>query len=78
LEDDELALALVAVALCGFDYNVRRFWVDARSIHWIHCVAEGVLLQEEAFQELFRMNRNSFEILHGLLGIYQDQVKLML
>ncbi len=71
---DELAVASMAVALQGFEYNFRRFWVDARSSHWISHVMDGVLLQEEQFMKTFRMNRNSFNALHGLLGMYRIQV----
>jgi hypothetical protein len=71
-DDDELAVTFTAVALQEFVYNFRRFWVDARSSHWICHVGDGALLQEEQFAKCFRMNRNSFNTLHGLLGTYQD------
>jgi len=70
--DDELAIA--SMVLQGFEYKFRRFWVDARSSHWISHVMDGVLLQEEQFMKKFRMNRNSFNALHGLLGMYRIQV----
>jgi len=69
--DDELALTfMVAVLESESQYNLRRFWVDTRSNHWITYVLDGVLLQEEQFTKMFRMNRNSFDILHGLLGMH--------
>ena len=71
---DELAVASMAVALQGFEYNFRRFWVDARSSHWISHVMDGVLLQEEQFTKTFHMNRNSFNAFHGFLGMYRVQV----
>jgi hypothetical protein len=71
--EDELAVAFTTVAVQGFQYNFRRFWVDARSNHWITRVMDGRLLQEEQFVTCFRMSRNSFASLHGILGTFQDQ-----
>ena len=70
--DDELAVT--SIALWGFEYKFRRFWVDAQSSHWISHVVDGVLLQEEQFMKTFHINRNSFNALHGLLGMYHIQV----
>ena len=72
--DDELAMAFTAVALQESQYNFRRFWVDAGSNHWISHLLDGVLLQEEQFAKTFRMNRNSFNALHSLLGMYPIQI----
>jgi hypothetical protein len=70
-DDDELALAfMVGVLESESLYNLRRFWVDTRSNHWITYVLDGMLLQEEQFTKMFRMNRSSFDLLHGVLGMH--------
>jgi len=66
--DEELFAFFAVVEVNG--YKRRRFWVDARSNHWIRRVLDGMLLQETQFDKAFRMNRNSFETLHGFLGTY--------
>jgi hypothetical protein len=68
-EDEDSEIILGALVASG-GYNFRRFWVDARSSHFVGRVLSGALLQEEAFDRTFRMSRNSFRILHGLLGTY--------
>jgi hypothetical protein len=45
--------------------------VDARSNHWIIGVLDVMLLQETQFDKAFRMSRNSFELLHSILGTFQ-------
>jgi hypothetical protein len=55
----------VAKTNCGF----RRFWVDARSSHWIYRILDGMVLQGEEFDKFFRISCNSFNTLHALLGI---------
>jgi len=65
-EDD----AVTAAAVFQLGYGSKRFWVDARSNHWISRVLDGALLQGEEFERTFRMNRNSFHTLHGILGTY--------
>ena len=67
-EDDELAL--IGAFICP-QKRVRRFWIDARSNHWIVRVLDGMLLQEGQFDKAFRMSRNSFDVLHSVLGIFQ-------
>ena len=67
-EDDELAL--VGAFVCP-QKRIRRFWIDARSNHWIVRVLDGMLLQEAQFDKAFRMSRNSFDVLHSVLGIFQ-------
>ena len=67
-EDDELAMTGVSAAIQQ-KRIVRRFWVDARSNHWITRVLDGMLLRAAEFDNIFRMSRNSFNLLHGLLGI---------
>ena len=62
-DDLTLIAAFVSQQRC-----TRRFWVDRRSSHWITPVLDGMLLQEAQFDKAFRMSRNSFEILHGILG----------
>ena len=65
-EDDEMAIA----GLCSATQQkrIRRFWVDARSNHWITRVLDGMLLRAAEFDNTFRMSRNSFNLLHGILG----------
>jgi len=58
----------MAAAVLQLGYGSKRFWVDARSNHWINRVLDGALLQGEQFDRTFRMNRNSFHTLHGILG----------
>jgi hypothetical protein len=74
VEDDEFVLAFTTVAHPAIQYNFRRFWVDARSNHWITRVLDGALLQGTQFSSYFRMNRNSFAILHGILGTFMIKV----
>jgi hypothetical protein len=69
-DDDELALAFTVAAVQRHHYNFRRFWVDARSNHWVNRVLDGVLLQGDEFAKTFRMNRNSFNAFHAFLGTY--------
>ena len=66
-EDDELAMAGVLAAMQR--KRIRRFWVDARSTHWITRVLDGMLLRAAQFDNIFRMDRNTFNLLHGILGI---------
>lgn len=66
-EDNELAMAGIFAAIQK--KRIRRFWVDARSNHWITRVLDGMLLRAAEFDNIFRMSRNSFNLLHGLLGI---------
>jgi len=73
--DDELALFLaVQATVPDFGYKYRRFWADVRSSHWINRVLDGILLQQERFEQTFRLTRNSFETLHGSLGMCHPQV----
>src|SRR2546429_366215 len=51
-EDD----AVMAAAVLHLSYGSKRFWVDARSNHWINRVLDGTLLQGEQFDRTFRMN----------------------
>ena len=67
-EDDAVTVASAAVLQLG--HGSKRFWVDARSNHWITRVIDGTLIQGEEFDRTFRMNRNSFHTLHGILGTY--------
>ena len=61
---------IVPELVAGFGYKFRRFWVDERSQHWIRHVLNGKMLQDDRFEKTFRMSRDSFELLHGLLGTY--------
>ena len=48
----------------------RRPWAHERSKLWINLVINKKLLKGKGeFEKIFRMSRNSFEQLHGLLGI---------
>ena len=58
-------------------YNFRTFWVDARSTHWVHRVMDGGLLQERQFDQTFRMSRNSFRTLQGILGNFLFSILLI-
>ena len=75
-DDDELLAFFAVVGANGFKRSLR-FWVDARSNHWIRRVVDGMLLQDNQFDKAFRMNRNSFETLHGFLGMYFLQLQLI-
>ena len=66
-ENDECE-AVTAAAALQLSHGCVRFWMDARSNHWITRVLDGTLLQGEEFERTFRMNRNSFHILHGILS----------
>jgi len=69
--ESEAVEAIAAAAAFQLGHNGPvRFWVDARSSHWITRVLDGTLLQGEEFERTFRMNRNSFHSLHAILGIY--------
>jgi hypothetical protein len=46
----------------------RKAWVLNRSTCWVKGVLSGSYLPDPEFQRTFRMNRNSFEQLHALLG----------
>jgi hypothetical protein len=59
------------VALQEHQYGFRRFWVGTRSTHWILHMLEGTILAGEQFEKFFRMDRNSFEGLHAILGMYR-------
>ena len=75
-DDNELFAFFAVVGANGFKRS-PRFWVDARSNHWIRRVVDGMLLQDNQFDKAFRMNRNSFETLHGFLGMYLLQLQLI-
>ena len=72
VEDDDIVNALIAFRIATFNYGFRRFWIDARSCHWINRVLDGMLLQGGQFDRAFRMSRNSFEALHGILGTISE------
>lgn len=71
-DDDIAAIRIIVPNLVAesVGYSFRRFWVDERSQHWITGVLSGTFLQNDRFQRTFRMSRNSFELLHGILGTY--------
>ena len=73
-EGDDLALVTVGASICS-QKRMRRIWVYARSSHWITRVLDGMLLRESQFDKAFRMSRNSFDVLHGLLGISVEVCK---
>ena len=70
---DIKAASVIAItaALQGHQYGFRRFWVGTRSTHWILHMLEGTILAGEQFEKFFRMDRNSFESLHAILGMYR-------
>ena len=43
----------IAIQADTSGYNFRRFWVDARSTHWVHRVMDGGILQERQFDQTF-------------------------
>jgi len=53
-DDDDLAL--LGALIYKQKTTVRRFWIDARSNHWITHVLDGMLLQEAQFNKAFRMS----------------------
>ena len=65
---DDYNFAVFASAVPSFSSKVRRFWVDVRSNEWNELLLNGIMLQDEQFEKTFRMTRDSFAILHGLLG----------
>lgn len=65
---EEYDLAVHAAAVPAFARKARQFWVDVHSGEWNRFLVSGVVLQDEQFEKTFRMNRNSFNVLHGLLG----------
>ena len=69
---DEYDLAVLAAAVPAFSASIRRFWVDVRSGEWNTLFLNGIMLQGERFAKTFRMSRDSFAILHDLLGIALD------
>ena len=69
---DEHAVSVLAAAVPAFSASVHRFWVDVRSSEWSTLLLNGIMLQDEQFEKTFRMSRNSFAILHDLLGITLD------
>ena len=73
---DEYDLAILAAAVPAFSASIRRFWVDVRSGEWNTLLLNGILLQDEQFEKTFRMSRNSFAVLHDLLGIILDNCYL--
>jgi hypothetical protein len=62
-------LTVLAAAVLAFSVNIRRFWVDVQSSEWIRLLLNGIMLQDDQFEKTFRMSRNSFAVLHDLLGI---------
>ena len=73
---DEYDLAILATAVPAFSASIRRFWVDVRSGEWNTLLLNGIMLQDEQFEKTFRMSRNSFAVLHDLLGIILDNCYL--
>ena len=73
---DEYDLAVLAAAVPAFSASIRRFWVDVRSGEWNTLLLNGIMLQDEQFEKTFRMSRNSFAVLHDLLGIILDNCYL--
>lgn len=66
-DDDEMLLLLHMISMQTF-YRHRRFWVDARSGHWVHHVSRGNILRDAAFEKTFRLTRKSFNKLLSILG----------
>ena len=56
-------------ALSTNTFNSQSIWVELRSLYWGIRILGGHILQRQLFAQMFRMNRNSFEALHALLGI---------
>ena len=75
--DNDLAAFYLAVRADAYGYNFRRFWIDAQSTHWVHRVMDGGILQERQFDQTFRMSRNSFCMLHGILSSFLFSILLM-
>lgn len=73
---DEYDLAVLAAAVPVFSASIRRFWVDVRSGEWNTLLLNGIILQDVQFEKTFRMSRNSFTVLHDLLGISLDNCYL--
>jgi len=68
-DDTQTLFMLFLEALSTNTSNFRSIWVEPRSLHWGIRVLGGHILQRQLFAQTFRMNRNSFEALHALLGI---------
>ena len=66
-DDFENAFLLQAAAVGTLNHGFRRFWVDARSTHWLSRLLEGRMLQGAAFDRFFRLSRASFQQLHSTL-----------
>jgi hypothetical protein len=66
---DEDVLAILTAAVPAFSASVRQFWVDVRSGEWNTLLLNVIMLQDKRFEKTFRMSRNSFAVLHDLLGI---------
>jgi hypothetical protein len=73
---DEYDLAILAAAVPAFSGSIRRFWVDVRSGEWNTLLLNGLMLQEKQFEKTFRMSRDSFDVLHGLLGTHHNHCRL--
>ena len=61
-------MAILAAAVPAFGRKAHQFWVDVQSREWNRFLVSEIVLQDEQFEKTFRMNRNSFNVLHGLLG----------
>ena len=66
---NEYDLAFLAAAVPVFSASIHRFWVDVWSGEWNTLLLNGIILQDVQFKKTFRMSRNSFAVLHDLLGI---------
>ena len=66
-DDFENAFLLQAAALGTLNHGFHRFWVDARSTHWLSRLLEGRMLPGAAFDRFFRLSRVSFQQLHSIL-----------
>ena len=73
---NEYDLAVLAAAVPAFSANIRQFWIDVRSGEWNILLLNGIMLQDAQFEKTFRMSRNSFAVLQGLLGIILDNCYL--
>jgi len=55
--------------LLAYTLPTRRYWVAPRTAQWRLMVLNQQTLVNNGFEQMFRMTRNSFEQLHGLLGM---------
>jgi hypothetical protein len=70
-DDSDLYCATITTTIQAALHGLRLAWIKPKSVHWVIHVLGGYILQtDQEFAGYFRLTRTSFNIFHGLLGMF--------